>query len=87
MLTSSESDESVYVVREAVYALAYISNLPSGAQAVVNAKALDFVTQLLYSSDTYTRVYTCLMLGNLAKHESTSQVVLALEPCIHLDSN
>src|ERR1700753_969520 len=36
-------------------ALANISNLPSGAQSVVNAKALDFVTQLLGSPDTYHR--------------------------------
>ena len=69
-----------------MFALCEISNLPSGAQAVVDAKALDLVTQLLGSSDSYTRQHTCFMLGNLAKHESTSQAVLAVEPCIQLVS-
>ena len=86
MLTICGSDEAAYVGRGAMFALRQISKLPSGAQAVVDAKLLNLVTQLLGSSDSYTRQHTSFMLGNLAKHESTSQAVLALEPCIQLVS-
>ena len=84
MLTICGSDDAVHVGRLAMFALCQISKLPSGAQAVVGAKALDLVTQLLGSSDSHTREHTSFMLGNLARHKSTSQAVLALQPCIEL---
>ena len=77
-MTISASHNTVHVGRGAIFALCQVSKLPSGAQAVVDAKALDLVTQLLGSSDSYTREQTSFMLGNLTKHESTSQAVLAV---------
>jgi hypothetical protein len=59
-----------------MYVLSQISCLPEGAQAVAEAKALDYVAELLDSSDIETRTWTCEMLGNMVFRGSTSHGVM-----------
>jgi hypothetical protein len=49
-----------------------ISRWPAGAHAAMEARGLDFVPELLDSSDTETRRWACYMLGYLTKFEPTA---------------
>ncbi|KAJ6606920.1 armadillo-type protein [Mycena sp. CBHHK59/15] len=70
----------------AIYAMACISRWPGGASAIVNAKALHRVRELLQSPDSMVQKRTCEILGKLGRHESLNAAILELEPCVHLVS-
>ncbi|KAF8126110.1 armadillo-type protein [Mycena galopus ATCC 62051] len=52
----------------------------NGAEAMVEAKTLDQVLVLLESPNTYTRKWTCKLVGTLAGYESTGLAILKLKP-------
>ncbi|KAJ7161854.1 armadillo-type protein [Mycena crocata] len=79
---SSLSDNSV--VEDAIYALAQISNDPNGAKAVWQARAVDFTPELLQSPNTKIQTWACLLLGNLAWHDSTMGAVVTVQHCVRL---
>ncbi|KAJ7140612.1 armadillo-type protein [Mycena epipterygia] len=83
-LISLLHDEHVDVL--AIRTLALIIKSPEGAQAAVDANALDDVTTLLESRNAEVRSWTCEMLGELALHEATARAVLAIKPCDRLVS-
>ncbi|KAJ7624026.1 armadillo-type protein [Mycena polygramma] len=74
------------VCDEAIHALAKISGTADGAQTVVNADALLHVQDLLKSTNAQVRRWSCQLLGNLARHDSTVAAVLEISPCVQLVS-
>ncbi|KAJ7161855.1 armadillo-type protein [Mycena crocata] len=84
--SSTSRDENV--VENATYVLVHISNDPQGAKAVLDARALDFIAELLQSPNNKVRTQACHMLANLAHHSSTSAAVavVAAKPCLRLVS-
>ncbi|KAF7350424.1 Armadillo repeat-containing protein 3 [Mycena venus] len=79
-LVSLLSDEDSEVVRLAVYALSQIARSLDGAQPIVDAGGLDYVSTLLELPSPEIRKWTCELVGNLAWHNSTTATVLALWP-------
>ncbi|KAJ7926258.1 armadillo-type protein [Mycena leptocephala] len=79
-------DPDTSVIESALFALWVISEVPDGARAVVEAQAVEHVSQLLHSSHDKFRRWTCGMLGTLARHDSTIMAVLAIKPSIRLVS-
>jgi hypothetical protein len=67
-----------------MYALSQIVFWPDGAQAALEAKTLDYVTELLQSPQSEVRQRTCWTVGNFARHESTAMAVLGLKNCPQL---
>jgi hypothetical protein len=66
--------------------LSKISQRPDGAQAVVDAKALDHVQKLLKSPSWNMRFWTCVLVEALAEHESTASAILELNLNAQLES-
>ncbi|KAF7369624.1 hypothetical protein MVEN_00293200 [Mycena venus] len=64
----------------ALKALEWIADRPDGAQAVVEAGALNLVEELFGCSETEIRTGTCDVLTNLAWEESTSGSVIRANP-------
>ncbi|KAF7360360.1 hypothetical protein MVEN_00765700 [Mycena venus] len=56
------------------------------ARAVVDSPVFDFIAQTLWSPDPGARTASCILLGNLATHESTTQAIVELKPCQRLVS-
>ncbi|KAF7371309.1 hypothetical protein MSAN_00767000 [Mycena sanguinolenta] len=95
-------DEDTYVVHAALYALTQISRTPSGAKAVLNAKALDYVPQLLgpkpmirerfHPSDllplttNMVQDRTNELLASLFRHEFAVPAILRLNICARMVS-
>ncbi|KAJ7234567.1 armadillo-type protein [Mycena rebaudengoi] len=61
-------------------------DVPDGAQAVVDAKALDHVQKLLKSPSWNMRFWTCVLVEVLAEHESTASAILELNLNAQLES-
>ncbi|KAJ6591307.1 armadillo-type protein [Mycena vulgaris] len=83
-------DENLEVIKGAAYALREISQWPSGAQAAVDAKVLDYAATLLGSQEHWTRRHACFLVGRLAMHASTAPAALELGLCkqlVSLDEN
>jgi len=80
----SISDEDPRVIEGATYALSQIARWSDGAQAIVEAKALDYVLMLLESQRPTIREWTCELLGRLVCHESSVPMVLELQACVRL---
>ncbi|KAF7350420.1 hypothetical protein MVEN_01347000 [Mycena venus] len=80
-------DEDFRVVNGAVHALSQIAQSLDGAQAIVDAGPLGHMLDLLTSPSSAIRKWTCLLVGNLACHESTRAAVLALKPSHYLVSS
>ncbi|KAJ7161918.1 armadillo-type protein [Mycena crocata] len=76
----------IRMVGAAIYALAQIALGRRGAVSVVNAGAQNLTPALLDSPSGDVRRWACLMLGDLAKHDSTAGAVLAVNPCTRLVS-
>ncbi|KAJ7850581.1 armadillo-type protein, partial [Mycena leptocephala] len=72
-------DQPVEVVEVAIFALSRVAFWPDGAQAALEAKTLDHVAELLQSPQSGVRKWTCWMVGNFARHESTAMAVLGLK--------
>ncbi|KAJ7257953.1 armadillo-type protein [Mycena haematopus] len=85
-LVSLLQHEDPEVVLGAMFALSQIAQWIDGAEAVVDAKTLDYVLELLKSPDAGIRKWTCVLVGELAGHESTAPVILRLKPCVRLVS-
>ncbi|KAF7370873.1 hypothetical protein MSAN_00721100 [Mycena sanguinolenta] len=77
-------DNKSEVIRAVTYALSLIAASAVGAKAMVDANALDYVMALLESPNTYSRKWTCLMVGRLVSHQSTMPAILELKPCMRL---
>ncbi|KAJ7432434.1 armadillo-type protein [Mycena latifolia] len=74
-------DNTDVVVSGAVKILSHIATSPEGAQAAVNAGVLTSVTQLLESSVTGLKVWTCELLAKLGLHTSTRDAGWQAKPC------
>lgn len=66
--SSGPSDKNVKVIAAALEALAQASLLREGAEAAVDAKAFNYVTELLESSSLKVKEQTCRLLENSAGH-------------------
>ncbi|KAF7359744.1 hypothetical protein MVEN_00699100 [Mycena venus] len=77
-------DKNSEVVESAIYALHHIAPWSDGAEAIVNAKTLDVVLELLDSFSPEIQKWTCNLVGNLASFESTAPAVLMLKPWVQL---
>jgi len=86
VLVTLVHDKDSRVIAGAMYALARIARLSEGAQAIVNARALDNLLELLESVDPKTREWTCELVGTLANHQSTAVAVSESKPCMSLVS-
>ncbi|KAF7350410.1 hypothetical protein MVEN_01345800 [Mycena venus] len=73
------SDKNSAVVKQAVAALSRIAGSLDGAQAIIDAGALDHVSALLQSASPGIRKWTCILVANLVYHETTRATVLALK--------
>ncbi|KAF7360410.1 hypothetical protein MVEN_00770900 [Mycena venus] len=65
------------VVRAAAKTLSFLAERLEGAQAIVDAKALDGVLDLLEASSPTVQRWTCVLVENLARHDFA---VAILEP-------
>ncbi|KAJ7211761.1 armadillo-type protein [Mycena pura] len=74
------SHEVAGVRQSAAHAMACICRWPEGAEAVVDATALNHVQDMLDLPDSDMRISTCDMLGNMACHRSTGLAILQLIP-------
>ncbi|KAF7371310.1 hypothetical protein MSAN_00767100 [Mycena sanguinolenta] len=83
-------DEDIYVIHAAVYALTQISRTSAGAKAVLSAKALEHVPQLLMVRPPITlnmvQDRTIELLASLFRHEFAVPAILRLNICAHLVS-
>ncbi|KAJ7920864.1 armadillo-type protein [Mycena leptocephala] len=64
------------VMESAAQTLYRITRSPEGAQAAVDANLLDCVAKLLESPSEEIRKWTHVMLGQLARHETTTRAVV-----------
>ncbi|KAJ6518571.1 armadillo-type protein, partial [Mycena vulgaris] len=80
------SDLNLDVIWNAAYALCRIAGRPEDAQVVLDASALNAVAELLASPKDKVRIWTCNLVGELARHETTWRAVLKANPCIQLAS-
>jgi hypothetical protein len=81
----SEDDNNV--VESAVSALEWIVRSAERPQAVVEAGTLVLLDDLLQSSTSEVRMWTCEMLGNLVYHEPTAAAFPDANPCARLVSS
>ncbi|KAJ7024197.1 hypothetical protein C8F04DRAFT_1303019 [Mycena alexandri] len=77
-------DGNVDVVEGACYTLSQISRNLDGARAVVEAGALDFIPELLESTNVGVQRWTSWILAHLAFHSFTRGAVVAVQPCTRL---
>ncbi|KAF7369622.1 hypothetical protein MVEN_00293000 [Mycena venus] len=74
-------DSEPSVVESAVRALAFIASQANGALAVCEAGAPEAFDQLLESSESGVRNWTCQLLGNLACFEATAMATCPVHRC------
>jgi hypothetical protein len=74
-------DPEPSVVDSALRALASIALQAAGAAAVCEAGAPERFDQLLESSDSGVRKWTCYLLGNIARFDSTEVVARKAHQC------
>ncbi|KAJ7020995.1 armadillo-type protein [Mycena alexandri] len=72
------------VVEGACYALSQIARDLDGARAVVEAGALDFIPELLESTNVAVRQWTFRIVAELGFHSSTQRAVVATQPSTRL---
>ncbi|KAF7360374.1 hypothetical protein MVEN_00767200 [Mycena venus] len=80
-LVSLLRDEHSEVVHSAVCTMSFIAKRSDGAQAIVEAMLLDEVPELLKSPSPEVRKRTCILVGNLVRHEFTASVILGTKYC------
>ncbi|KAF8196753.1 armadillo-type protein [Mycena galopus ATCC 62051] len=85
-LVSLLRDKYPAVIREAASLLCEIAKSADGAQAIVKAKAIDYISTLLRSPSSGVRDSACELVGRLACHQSTGSAILELNPCTQLVS-
>ncbi|KAF8192698.1 armadillo-type protein [Mycena galopus ATCC 62051] len=74
------------VIGWALCALSKVAQSEDGAQAIVDAKATDYILPLLESPNLKVRQLTCELVGGLAIHESTALAISELKPSVKLAS-
>ncbi|KAJ7483751.1 armadillo-type protein [Mycena galericulata] len=79
-------DGHVEVIKLATYALLHIAHWPDGAQILIRTDVLDYVAELLASSDADVRKWSCSLVGNLAEHQCIPLIVMDVELCAQLVS-
>ncbi|KAJ7768091.1 armadillo-type protein [Mycena maculata] len=79
-------DEYADIIQSAIDALVHISSRSDGALAAVAANVLEYIADLLVSSSRQVRRSVYILVGTLAKHQSTVSSVLALVSCVRLVS-
>ncbi|KAF7369638.1 hypothetical protein MVEN_00294800 [Mycena venus] len=77
-------DNAPAVAHDAVFALSQIAGSVGGATAVVEAGILQICDQLLESGIVGVRRLACVLLQNVASHESTAGILLKKNPCRRL---
>ncbi|KAJ7455800.1 armadillo-type protein [Mycena latifolia] len=80
------SDLNPAVFQRAARTVARIATSVDGAQAIVEGEMLDCVEELLKLPNTTIAVWTCKILGELARHETFVADILAVKPCEQLVS-
>ncbi|KAJ7880372.1 armadillo-type protein [Mycena olivaceomarginata] len=78
-------DNNLRVVRPAIEALREIAKRADGAQAVVDAKAVDYILILLESPGPRVR-WACMLLERLAGHDFGARAMLESGVCVRLVS-
>jgi hypothetical protein len=71
------SDKSPAAVLGAIDALSHIANKPDGAQAIVDAKGLDHILNLLKSDSPGIREWACILVARLAQHKFIAPAICA----------
>ncbi|KAF7356920.1 hypothetical protein MVEN_01027900 [Mycena venus] len=71
-------------LREASYALFQIARWPDGAEAIIDAKVLDKVLDLLQSPSPNERKWACQLVAALADHEFAVNAMLHSIVCVRL---
>ncbi|KAJ7924085.1 armadillo-type protein [Mycena leptocephala] len=69
--------KNVDVTAGAMYALSQVARSVDGAQAAVRAKVLGHVVDFFESPSAEVRRWSCRLVGNLVRHETTAPAVLA----------
>ncbi|KAJ7270417.1 armadillo-type protein [Mycena rebaudengoi] len=83
-LVKLSCDDSPSVVERAVYALSRIAYWVDGGDAVADAGVLQFLENLVQTSDVGVRRWTWAMLEGLACHQSTSAALFGTNLCERL---
>ncbi|KAJ7455750.1 armadillo-type protein [Mycena latifolia] len=70
-------DVNLVVAESAAYTLYLIAMSPEGAQAIMDAKLLDSITEVLdFAPNEKIHKWMCDMLGEVARHEATARVAI-----------
>ncbi|KAJ7443568.1 armadillo-type protein [Mycena latifolia] len=85
-LVSLLRDQDPVVVERSARTLSRIARVEEGAHAVVDAKVLDYVEELLDSPNTMVCLWTSKILAELARHGAIVPAILAVNPCPQLVS-
>ncbi|KAJ7479220.1 armadillo-type protein [Mycena latifolia] len=85
-LVMSLRDANLEVVCSAAEALSWIIQWSEGAEAAVNANILEYLGELLGSSEPEAQRWACHILGILATYESTTAGSLGEQHCTKLVS-
>ncbi|KAJ7915917.1 armadillo-type protein [Mycena leptocephala] len=85
-LVSLLQNKDITVVKEALETLSQVAWWPDGAEAVVEAKAPDYLAELLGSPAAPVREFACYLVGDLADHNSTAPTIININPCVQLVS-
>ncbi|KAF8208805.1 armadillo-type protein [Mycena galopus ATCC 62051] len=72
------------IIEWAIYALCQIARWVDGAWAIVNANGTGRILILLESPRSQVRAWTCVLMGTLARHDSTAPAILQRELARHL---
>ncbi|KAJ7767010.1 armadillo-type protein [Mycena maculata] len=72
------------VVLNAIYALVQVARCSSARHAVIDAKALDHIVDILGSPNAEVRRWSCMLVVCLASRKSTAPAILELNPCVQL---
>ncbi|KAJ7465330.1 armadillo-type protein [Mycena galericulata] len=68
------------VIQRATFPLGSFAKWPDGAQAVIDANTLPHLSELLESASKGIRKNACVLVVNLARHESTLAAIFAANP-------
>ncbi|KAJ7456234.1 armadillo-type protein [Mycena galericulata] len=82
LLVSLLRNENADLVTSALNALFWCSHWLNGAKAAVDAKALDYVPELLESTNQIVRTEACKLLENLAEYKPLIPAILRKQPLV-----
>ncbi|KAF7358477.1 hypothetical protein MVEN_00898200 [Mycena venus] len=85
-LVSLLHNQDSSVISHATSALSRIALCPDGARGIIKANNIDHILELLESPNPEVQRLNCMLVGNLAAHESTAPAILKLKLCPQLVS-